>query len=1799
MAKKSKKKESKTRPQSPELAGGSGFTFEDAVAAYYLAALLAEAYAPGIPDHTVVRVAVQQRHFKQPLDDVIVDFRNASGVIARLSLQVKRGLTISAAKSNTDFRDIIRDSWSTYCKPAFRPGIDRYGAAVGDIAKTKARDLTYLCDLARASTTVNHFKARFAKGGNTSAAVKAIKRDISALLKEAKGSTCSDEEIYGFLAGFVLVQFDFLHDGASTQPAAMTLLRGCLQSANAGDAPLLWSRLRTIARDSSGKSGEFDRPRLVRELASVVHLQTAVSLRSDLDKLTALARDCAADIQNDVGGTHIDRGKLAAELEQAIAASRFVQIRGLPGSGKSVLLRRRIDADLARGGPVLFLKSDRLAGTGWAGFAAANGLSGASLPALLTEIAATGSSTLYIDGIDRIEKERQAIVLDVLRAILRSPTLNNWKIIVSLRDTGLEPLRNWLADILNVLPIGSIKVDALDDDEANLLAKAKPALRPLLFGPTQVSDIVRRPFFAKVLYQSFTAQSGGPPFEPKSEVDLIENWWLRGGYDSAGQDAIARQRALIDISAHRSRQLSQPVLLEGLAPGSVAIIDKMVNDGLLQHVKKGISVRFSHDIFFEWSFLYVLSERGDKWLDELHVCGEPPAVARVVELLSQIEYKTGTTWAATLQKTTVAKMRSQWTRAWLLGPFGNPFIEQHEAQFTDTVVANDFQLLKKALVWFQAEKTMPNTNILAQDLPTDQRIRFADYYAWPSDLPVWRRLIIFVLARVDTIPVSLYPDIVSVFEVWQNIARDFKNPVSRTILTQCAKWLREIDTRSERDPLPPPSRWDGMKDMGDLRLSLSNLILGAARVMPELTEEYLKRLIAGERLREERFKEVVLFSSTLASTHPQLLVDLTLKGLKRELPDDRVRRERTEMQHNAEARERIRAKPEHERSRREQMFLSVGSMHFGHSFSYYDWDHLSLYDGYQKFWPPSPLREPFYSLFKTSPVHAISLFNALCNHAITAWRQLHRHVHDSPGTPIPLEIEFPWGIQRFWGGDREYLWHRRAPMAITSGFMALEDWCFAELERGRSVDDVIRQIVEGNQCIGILAIAALLALHTDRVSETVFPIIKTQRLWSADWNRMMQSLWDGNASLIGFKRHEMPHVEAVKTINARVERKKTLRWLAQRYVLDQTFGDRARAAILAFKDDLPYQIEEDRKIQAAHDHLLKQAQEYAELAELENYRARSFSEEGAVEVFHVSPSASKPENVAKVERATLSLQENNLWAWAQKVFDDGKIDDEAKVPDAIDLAKKLNSMRLFKNTKEENVGMRRGAVAATAAMVLHFRNGRKAVELKWARRILLRAITVQERPGTFWSPQSVIPWHKDIFVARGLAADIRHGTGHAETPLLLLALVAHPLEVVSLTALSEIASIWDKDAKLVWAALTMALSLSHLDPLSPAESRGPGEPLHTNERLTQELDAAVKYYQEGEGWPALPLPPPAWIKADQKPVNPDQEPDVEFSEEDVAQPAERWIEPKSHWYDQYAAKILERIPYDGICASEAKEPLLAFAARVLAWTNAKNSPPWLKKGRRNHDSSRFFEWTHQLGRTLGHIAGLLSVEDVNTRFLQPIFELEEDTCWVLLSPFVSAYICAYIYDAKTMPEGAVDVVQLCLQRFLKSSNLKDRNSYRAGEFSGFDEPGLAQSLMFVHVERAMLAARFVNGDWSDIKIILPIIDRFVRTAGWSASIMTHFLTFCERSKKVYPAEMFAEQLLAVIGDGTQPLPGWNGTFIHAQIAGLVQYLADRDTPMPLALGQKLLRILDLLVDMGDRRSAALQLSENFREIKIT
>lgn len=1032
---------------------------------------------------------------------------------------------------------------------------------------------------------------------------------------------------------------------------------------------------------------------------------------------------------------------------------------------------------------------------------------------------------------------------------------------------------------------------------------------------------------------------------------------------------------------------------------------------------------------------------------------------------------------------------------------------------------------------------------------------------------------------------------------------DIRNPTSRALLQQCATWLVAINATSTADgPDENSELWNKVPDLGAFRKSLGQLLLRSSRAEPTFADDYLQRVANSERIRNDAFHDIVGYSPILAQSLPQSVVELSLAFLREELPDDQVVREEQGLRRAAEWRKAVLAKPEAERTRREQLALSGGfSLRTIGDFSYHDWERLSIHDDYQSFWPPSPLREPFHSLFQSSPDETLRLLRELCNHAMTAWRQLHRHSRDRGGSPIPLELTFPWGTQRFWGTDREYLWFRStwAPKAIGCGFMALEEWCFAELARGRPADELIQQVVDGNECIAILGIASMLALHTETVSEATLPLFTSQRLLAADHNRMAQD-FSSTANLIGFThRTDKPHFEAVQAANTRSIRKTQLSWMVPRFIFATVpIRDRARDAILNFKNDRPYQYEEHRDIPEAQADLTAQALDYAELADPKNYQAyRTKDDSDQIAIVHVSPSAAEPENVARAEEASKQLRQTSLWTWASKSFEEKTLSDTYTVEGAIALAREADASDLFEHSRDENekdlLGMRRGAVAATAAIVLNFREGCTQEDLEWARDVLGRAIRLPEKPDLMWSPGSVIPWHQAIYVARGLAADLREGTAASD----LLGLIAHPLEVVSLAALEEACKLWSKDPKLTWAALILAFSLCHVPPRPRDQARQHGEALHSSSEAQAAVDAALAFYENGSGWASLPLPPPAWVKVERGKGRRGHQSYEDYDADDATDAAEVWGEPDVFWHSKQAAEILQRIPFDAVLSSSARSALLDFLAGVLDWTNQKNAPPWVKPGRRDRSATRVFEWTHALGSRLGWVAGLLPLSDFQARFLDPILGLDGDNCWALLSPFASTYVCAYVYDAPVVPADAVATLDLCLGRLLQDSALK-RDAYRSGEFSGFHQPELVRTLMFVSVEHAGFAARYVNGNWSEISRILPLIDRFVRAGGWAASVMDPFLTLCERARTNYPTEAFADQVLAIISEGHDNLKGWHGTFIPARIAELVQHFAHRDAPMKLALAQKFLRILDILVDMGDRRSAALQLGEAFREIRV-
>ena len=163
---------------------------------------------------------------------------------------------------------------------------------------------------------------------------------------------------------------------------------------------------------------------------------------------------------------------MQANVEERLAENRLVNISGLPGCGKSAVLKR-FASNAAAKGPILFLKSDRLVGNGWSTFASAIGLRH-SAAELLTEISATGTSIVFIDGIDRIRPDQKGIVADLLRIVETDPSLAHWKVLATSRDQGLEAYRAWFPpSFYRGSGIGNVSVNPFSDDEAEVLAKQK------------------------------------------------------------------------------------------------------------------------------------------------------------------------------------------------------------------------------------------------------------------------------------------------------------------------------------------------------------------------------------------------------------------------------------------------------------------------------------------------------------------------------------------------------------------------------------------------------------------------------------------------------------------------------------------------------------------------------------------------------------------------------------------------------------------------------------------------------------------------------------------------------------------------------------------------------------------------------------------------------------------------------------------------------------------------------------------------------------------------------------------------------------------------------------------------------------------------------------------------------------------------------------------------------------------------------------------------------------------------------
>ncbi|WP_227548447.1 hypothetical protein [Acinetobacter baumannii] len=260
----------------------------------------------------------------------------------------------------------------------------------------------------------------------------------------------------------------------------------------------------------------------------------------------------------------------------------------------------------------------------------------------------------------------------------------------------------------------------------------------------------------------------------------------------------------------------------------------MVVDGIIHVNSKSSTVDFTHDIFFEWSLLYVLLEEQEEWLSKIESFGQPPFIARVVELLAQREF-IDNEWSKHLSNPKFKELRSQWLRAWVIGPIQHPKFIESNTEYTTALIKNDFHLVDSLLIWFQAEKTRANPLLLKQKNQIEEAIHFA----WPSDILLWQKLLDYIFNLIPRTPHRLYPKILKIFEVWQYVGIHIPtNRVSKTLLEISLNWLIEISKPEILDD------WKQITNFRDFKLELIKLILISTLSEPSYTEKYLNFLLS-------------------------------------------------------------------------------------------------------------------------------------------------------------------------------------------------------------------------------------------------------------------------------------------------------------------------------------------------------------------------------------------------------------------------------------------------------------------------------------------------------------------------------------------------------------------------------------------------------------------------------------------------------------------------------------------------------------------------------------------------------------------------------------------------------------------------------------------------------------------------------------------------------------------------------------------------------------------------------------------
>jgi hypothetical protein len=372
------------------------------------------------------------------------------------------------------------------------------------------------------------------------------------------------------------------------------------------------------------------------------------------------------------------------------------------------------------------------------------------------------------------------------------------------------------------------------------------------------------------------------------------------------------------------------------------------------------------------------------------------------------------------------------------------------------------------------------------------------------------------------------------------------------------------------------------------------------------------------------------------------------------------------------------------------------------------------------------------------------------------------------------------------------------------------------------------------------------------------------------------------------------------------------------------------------------------------------------------------------------------------------------------------------------------------------------------------------------------------------------------------------------------------------------------------------------------QDRGQAADRRSAEQTRKLQEALSALNDDAYPWPDAPSPPPASTS------------DAESHDEDEAPPISGrrfpYRKPRPEFRYDLASRAIKYFPAALILGTrDASTRIMSLADRQLVWTIAVH-PAERVNGRRVERRTPPYEWTFAFMSWLSQLCVGLPVDIALSRYIKPILDIkDDDACLELLQAFVDAFVCRQIHDADTLTTGVIGNFKAIADRAAAFDWRWDAT--RVNGNLTREKHTVLKALFLVNVERADGARRFANRDWKDIQIMLPALGGLIQSVASVTGALGYFLDLAERSIDYYPAESLADTLVQFLEAHAQKPAALRSLSAPERMAALVQTMASREHPLTEQLRGKLLKVLDLLVELGDRRSAALLGCELFKTVR--